>query len=185
MNWVAWDKTIAPIEYGGLGFGSLRDANLAMLAKWWWRFKMEKNGLWRRVIWAIHHNSRGWKDISTKVSIAGPWKNISSIRNILLLADIDLNNASSATLANGKNISFWLDSWVDPIPLYVKFPDLFKVEKHKDCLVHDRMRISGSGLEFSWVWANSVLSNTENSQLQQLLGLLIGLDMAPGPDRWR
>lgn len=50
MNWVAWDRTIAPIEYGGLGFGSLKDSNLAMLAKWWWRFRSEKTGLWRRVV---------------------------------------------------------------------------------------------------------------------------------------
>ncbi|KAJ0445701.1 putative RNA-directed DNA polymerase [Helianthus annuus] len=42
MNWVAWDRTIAPVDFGGLGFGSLKDANLVMLAKWWWRFKSEK-----------------------------------------------------------------------------------------------------------------------------------------------
>ncbi|XP_022007868.1 uncharacterized protein LOC110907153 [Helianthus annuus] len=33
MSWMAWEKVIAPIEYGGLGFGSLRNANLAMLSK--------------------------------------------------------------------------------------------------------------------------------------------------------
>ncbi|XP_022030513.1 uncharacterized protein LOC110931426 [Helianthus annuus] len=102
MNWMAWDKTIAPVEYGGLGFGSLRDANIAMLAKWWWRFKTKKSGLWRRVIWAIHHNSRGWKDIPIKVSMARPWKSIASVRNILLAADIDLNTASNAVLADDK-----------------------------------------------------------------------------------
>ncbi|XP_022031149.1 uncharacterized protein LOC110932099 [Helianthus annuus] len=91
-------------------------------------------------------------------SIAGPWKNISSIWNILLDVDIDLNNASSAFLANGKNISFWLDSWADPVPFYLKFPDLFKAEKNKDCMVHDRMG--------------------------QLMGLIGGMATTFGTDKW-
>ncbi|XP_035838324.1 uncharacterized protein LOC118485911 [Helianthus annuus] len=33
MNWVAWDHTIAPVEYGGIVFGALKDSNQAMLAK--------------------------------------------------------------------------------------------------------------------------------------------------------
>ncbi|XP_022041081.1 uncharacterized protein LOC110943654 [Helianthus annuus] len=167
MNWVAWDKTIAPVEYGGLGFGSLRDANLAMLEKWWWRFKTEKNGLWRRVIWAIHHNSRGWKDIPIKVSVAGPWKSIASIRNLLLTADIDLNVASRAVLANCKNISFWLDCWADSEPFYLMFPDLFKAALYKDCLVHDCMKLNGSRLDFNWAWKSTSLGNSESNQLQQ------------------
>uniref|UniRef100_A0A251TZC7 Reverse transcriptase domain, Reverse transcriptase zinc-binding domain protein n=1 Tax=Helianthus annuus TaxID=4232 RepID=A0A251TZC7_HELAN len=35
MTWVAWKKTVASKEGGGLGFGLLRDVNIAMLAKWW------------------------------------------------------------------------------------------------------------------------------------------------------
>ncbi|KAJ0918754.1 hypothetical protein HanRHA438_Chr05g0221651 [Helianthus annuus] len=34
-NCVAWKSMMTPKEYGGLGFGSLRKTNLAMLAKWW------------------------------------------------------------------------------------------------------------------------------------------------------
>ncbi|KAM0028414.1 putative RNA-directed DNA polymerase [Helianthus debilis subsp. tardiflorus] len=90
MSWMAWEKVIAPIEYGGLGFGSLRDSNLAMLSKWWWRFKTEKDGLWRRVVWAIHHNNRSWAPIPAKISLAGPWKQIVGIRGSLIQFGIDL-----------------------------------------------------------------------------------------------
>ncbi|XP_035832831.1 uncharacterized protein LOC118481723 [Helianthus annuus] len=56
MAWMAWDNVVVPIEYGGLGFGTLRDTNVAMLAKWWWstlRFGVLHNGSswvweWRR-----------------------------------------------------------------------------------------------------------------------------------------
>ncbi|XP_021995963.1 uncharacterized protein LOC110893153 [Helianthus annuus] len=188
MNWVAWDRTIAPEEYGGLGFGSLRDANLAMLAKWWWRFKTEKDGLWRRVVWAIHHNSRGWKDIPTKVSIPGPWKSITSIRSILLQAGLDLEKATSAELVNGKNICFWLDCWAGNEPLYVMFPELFRAEKHKECLVQDRLATNGPNLIFSWAWLTPELGVIEADQLNQVVGLICGssgLNMSSGMDRWQ
>ncbi|KAF5790976.1 putative RNA-directed DNA polymerase [Helianthus annuus] len=185
MNWVAWDKTIAPIEYGGLGFGSLRDSNLAMLAKWWWRFKTEKEGLWRRVIWAIHHNTRSWNDISVKVSVAGPWKQIYSIRQPLLLANIDLSRAFSAVVGNGRNTFFWLDSWLVSDPLYLLFSELFKVEMFKTCLVADRWVTSSSGHEFNWAWASPELGTVAANQLHQLMSMINGRMVSMGPDLWK
>lgn len=46
INWVAWDKITAPAKFGGLGLGRLRDTNLSLIARWWWRFKTEKGSLW-------------------------------------------------------------------------------------------------------------------------------------------
>ncbi|XP_035836925.1 uncharacterized protein LOC110893297 isoform X1 [Helianthus annuus] len=155
-----------------------------MLAKWWWRFKTEKDGLWRRVIWAIHHNSRAWNDIPVKNSIAGPWKNICSIRHKLLNANIDLKIASSAVLANGRSILFWLDSWADQVPFYIMFPDLFKAETNKVCLVADRMTSGDDGLVFNWAWMRPVLDVIENNQFQQLLGIIGGLGLSMGRDKW-
>nr|GFA25209.1 putative RNA-directed DNA polymerase, eukaryota, reverse transcriptase zinc-binding domain protein [Tanacetum cinerariifolium] len=37
ISWIAWDKVIEPCDRGGLGIGSLRTCNQAMLPKWWWR----------------------------------------------------------------------------------------------------------------------------------------------------
>ncbi|KAJ0535080.1 putative RNA-directed DNA polymerase [Helianthus annuus] len=184
MNWVAWEKTIAPIEFGGLGFGSLRDANLAMLAKWWWRFKTEKKSLWRRVVWSIHHNSRAWKDIPVKVSVAGPWKNMYSIWQPLLSANIDLKSAFSAVVGDGKNTCFWLDSWAESTPFYLMFPELFHEETVKDCLVQDRWAAGTSGPVFNWAWARPVLDSIAASQLQllqQVLSVRVG---SVGADRW-
>ncbi|KAJ0471319.1 putative RNA-directed DNA polymerase [Helianthus annuus] len=185
MNWVAWDKTIASVEYGGLGFGSLRDANLAMLAKWWWRFKTEKSGLWRRVIWAIHHKSRAWNDIPTKNSVGGPWKSICGINSTLLEANVDLKGAISAVVGNGQNTQFWLDYWVEPGPLYLQFPDLFKEELHKDCLVADRWIVEGSGPVPNWAWTNTTLSQVAAAQLSQLLVILNSITLSTVPDGWR
>ncbi|XP_035837150.1 uncharacterized protein LOC118485040 [Helianthus annuus] len=186
MNWVAWDKTIAPVEFGGLGFGSLRDANLAMLAKWWWGFKTEKEGLWRKVIWAIHHNPRAWSDIPVKISVPGPWKSIISIRQAFLLADIDLNRAVKASVSNGNRISFWLDCWLEPDPLYIRFPELFKLEKEKECVVADRVGDGsfGSSFQLNWNWSCSQFNTVESDQLQQLISLLGCVNLRVGRDYW-
>ncbi|KAJ0501177.1 hypothetical protein HanHA300_Chr11g0397791 [Helianthus annuus] len=184
MNWVAWEKTIASVEYGGLGFGSLRDANLAMLAKWWWRFKTEKEALWRRVVWAIHHRPRAWNEFPGKASIAGPWKNILSISQPLSLANVDMKQAISASLRSGNNISFWLDRWADPVPLYLKFPNLFKLELVKECTVVDRLNNGQLGPVFVWAWSRPELSVEETVQLQQLIGLIGGFALSAGSDSW-
>ncbi|GKE37908.1 RNA-directed DNA polymerase, eukaryota, reverse transcriptase zinc-binding domain protein, partial [Tanacetum coccineum] len=47
---------------GGLNIGSLRAKNLALLGKWWWRFRREGESLWVRVIKSIHGVSGGFDD---------------------------------------------------------------------------------------------------------------------------
>ncbi|XP_071719284.1 uncharacterized protein [Rutidosis leptorrhynchoides] len=42
------------VRNGGLNNGSLRAKNLALLGKWWWRFKTETNSIWVKVLlWKI------------------------------------------------------------------------------------------------------------------------------------
>lgn len=38
----------------GLGLGALQNKNMALLAKWGWRFMNEEDSLWRQVIQSIH-----------------------------------------------------------------------------------------------------------------------------------
>ncbi|KAJ9555564.1 hypothetical protein OSB04_010178 [Centaurea solstitialis] len=48
--WTAWDKVIRDKKCGGLGIGSLRALNLAMLVKWKWRERTEPDAKWRTVV---------------------------------------------------------------------------------------------------------------------------------------
>ena len=53
-TWVKWCNVLASKERGGLGVSSLYALNRALMFKWVWRFKTQKDLLWTRVIKAIH-----------------------------------------------------------------------------------------------------------------------------------
>ncbi|KAJ0427646.1 putative RNA-directed DNA polymerase [Helianthus annuus] len=167
LNWTAWEKTIGPIEYGGLGFGSLQDANLAMLSKWWWRFKVDRNGLWRKVIWALHQSSRAWTFIPTKVSIIGPWKQITRCAGILETRGIDLSKSIIGILGSGVDIYFWVDIWFGTEPLASLFPNLFAIERNKLCCVAARVQEFGV-CQWSWkrIPAGSFSVNSVKKKIQ-------------------
>ncbi|KAJ0586700.1 putative reverse transcriptase zinc-binding domain-containing protein [Helianthus annuus] len=58
------------IKNGGMGIGGVHGFNLAMLSKWWSRFKASLNQLWVKVVVAIHFNN-----VSNNLSKLIPLKN--------------------------------------------------------------------------------------------------------------
>ncbi|KAJ0609369.1 putative reverse transcriptase zinc-binding domain-containing protein [Helianthus annuus] len=185
MSWMAWDNVVAPVKYGGLGFGSLRDANLSMLAKWWWRFKTEPDCLWRKVVWSIHYSSRSWNYIPTKLSIAGPWKNIFNIAPLLSNKGVDIEKTIFGVVHGGNDVAFWVDTWVGSQPLLYVFPLLFQLEKEKRCTVADRLQTRVSGVSWVWNWRRQLSDAAEFSELQHLNSMLGSVSVSGNVDRWR
>ncbi|XP_022007306.1 uncharacterized protein LOC110906491 [Helianthus annuus] len=66
IRWVKWEKIVASKDFGGLSIGNIRDLNLALLVKWWWRLKMEPENLWVKVIKSIHVSQRKEESIPIK-----------------------------------------------------------------------------------------------------------------------
>nr|KAJ0217922.1 hypothetical protein LSAT_V11C300121640 [Lactuca sativa] len=58
IHWVAWSKVLAHKEKGGLGVGSLRALNIALLVKWIWRLIDDKNSVWKEIITGLHNLHR-------------------------------------------------------------------------------------------------------------------------------
>uniref|UniRef100_A0A2N9GXU6 Reverse transcriptase domain-containing protein n=1 Tax=Fagus sylvatica TaxID=28930 RepID=A0A2N9GXU6_FAGSY len=103
---VGWDKVCTPKEVGGLGVRSLILTNKALLGKWLWRFGMEGDQLWRRVLMAkFGSDLGGWR---TK-PIRGPhgcglWKGIMSGWE-------DYFQHVKFVVGQGTRVSFWKDKW--------------------------------------------------------------------------
>lgn len=76
ISWVKWDHVIAPLELGGLGVGSIKDANLALLNKWEWKFKRDRGELWARVMLSIHSMPRRYMSYPVRANVAAGWKMI-------------------------------------------------------------------------------------------------------------
>ena len=75
---VDWSTVCTPLSLGGLGIRNLRTFNVALLGKWLWRFRQERDALWRQVIEVRYGcDWGGW----CSSSFSGPygvslWKNI-------------------------------------------------------------------------------------------------------------
>lgn len=134
---IAWKKCLLPKKNGGLGIGSLQASNYSLLLKWWWRFKVEPNSLWCKVIKSIHGVYGSFRNTSNSLC-SGIWNQISNLDNLLLKDGIDLHSFFKKKIGNGMSTSFWKDNWLGGIKLKDEFPRLYALESFKDCKVRER-----------------------------------------------
>ncbi|KAJ9566561.1 hypothetical protein OSB04_002527 [Centaurea solstitialis] len=80
ISWLSWDAVLSEKSKGGLGIGSIKGQNVALLAKWWWRFKKERNALWRKVICSLHGINGGLDQLNSVGKFAGLWRNIIKVQ---------------------------------------------------------------------------------------------------------
>jgi hypothetical protein len=114
----------------GLGVQHLVSFNLALLAKWFWRFGLEETHLWRSVLvtkygmewggWITKwfrgtHRCRLWK------SIMMGWDGFAK--------DIEFD------VCMGNRVWFWHDRWCGDRPLKEVFPMLFECSLLRDATV--------------------------------------------------
>ncbi|KAJ0825826.1 putative reverse transcriptase zinc-binding domain-containing protein [Helianthus annuus] len=184
INWVAWHNAMAPKDRGGLGIGSLREANLAMLAKWWWRFKSERNNLWWKVIWSVHHGSRAWNFIPVKLSVAGPWKQIAKVSQDLESYAVDIVSLFKCKLGDGKSIHFWRDKWLLEDSLNTKFPLLYNLDLNKKATVADRVCEVNGIITIKFQWSRELNSVEELIQFEDLMEVLWDIQIGEGEDVW-
>ncbi|KAJ9558649.1 LOW QUALITY PROTEIN: hypothetical protein OSB04_013263 [Centaurea solstitialis] len=180
INWVAWSKTINSLESGGLGIGSLYEHNMALLAKWWWRFKTEHDALWKKVITALHGSSGGLGEGKR----SGVWGKIANINTALEEDNIPLSSLFLRKLGNGKNTYFWTDLWCGNISLKTKFPRLAALEKNIGCQVADRLLLTVEENNWNWEWRRALRSDRECGQLQDLKNDCSSIRYEGGEDRW-
>ncbi|KAJ0898884.1 hypothetical protein HanRHA438_Chr08g0361891 [Helianthus annuus] len=180
MHWVAWDRVASPRKMGGLGLHKLKDVNTALLAKWRWRYKNEKDNLWVKVIDALHVGGSEWDFFPSKKAYGGVWCNIVSALKKPVVDNLSIRSLFKGVVGRGDRIMFWLDPWLFDVPLRDKFPALFHLEVVKSCSVRDRLE--GKGL---WLWRHDPVNEDERVELQDLVAALSSVVLSNSPDSWK
>ncbi|KAJ0503263.1 putative RNA-directed DNA polymerase [Helianthus annuus] len=146
---------------------------------------------WKPVIDTFKNRLSLWK--AKTLSYGGRITLIKSVLNALPTYYLSLFKAPVKVIdaldrilvGNGNNTEFWLDSWIDPEPLYIKYPALFKEEQVKNCLVSDRWSITGGYPVWIWAWSRPVLGPDAAVQFQQLPALLRNVTLSAAADYWK
>lgn len=104
--WIAWKKVISSKENGGLGIGSLKAQNTALLGKWWWKFWDSSRCLWKDVVKAIH-GADGLLGVLSKPR-SGCWGAIASLASCLTKNNIHFSQLFElATNESGAQNIIW------------------------------------------------------------------------------
>ncbi|MFS8003872.1 putative reverse transcriptase domain, fatty acid desaturase domain, acyl-CoA desaturase [Helianthus anomalus] len=184
LSWVAWDRVASPIDCGGLGIRSLDSINRSLLLKWGWRFKVDNDSLWVKVISAIHECKNRWGFLPVKTSLGGVWRSIAKLASCPIAAGVGLRDLMKGTVGNGSSIAFWLDPWLCDIPLKECFPNLFRLEKDKKCAVRDRIVRPVSNPRACWNWKQLPNSNIELAEWMDLNIKLREVSLSVEKDKW-
>nr|KAJ0195447.1 hypothetical protein LSAT_V11C700350330 [Lactuca sativa] len=108
MSWIAWEKVLAAKERGGMGIGSLKAQNIALLGKWWWRFKNYPDSTWDEVIKAIYGSTGGFDRPSIAKRRNGCWGTIANIPKLLAKEKVSfIEHFKLSTNTNGPIKWVW------------------------------------------------------------------------------
>ncbi|KAI3728414.1 hypothetical protein L6452_17050 [Arctium lappa] len=100
--WVAWDKVLNSKENGGLVIGSLKSLNLAMLGKWWWRYRTDTDAMWRGIVNNFYGSSGGLSDGNRSKAKGGVWGSIVGLKKDLDERGINLDNLFQLDSINAR-----------------------------------------------------------------------------------
>ncbi|CAH1433765.1 unnamed protein product [Lactuca virosa] len=181
IHWVAWKKIQAKKENGGLGVGSLRALNCALLMKWIWRLKGPLNSIWKSVIMGIHNIHRKPLSSLFKKSINGVWGNIVKVMGDIESLGIAPSNLFFVNVGNGEHTCFWTDVWIGSSPPSDRFPHIFALEKRKSAYIAERNCID----DFNAAWKRKPSTMVEADELSQIHSIINSTELSRERDSWR
>lgn len=186
ISWVAWNKICADMESGGLGVGSLKAQNIALMVKWWWRFYTEEGSLWKSVIQALHGLNGGLKEPNRGGKMPGLWRNIVKVHGDLIKVNIPLKGWFQCNIGVNSNLRFWKDEWVQGGLLKERFKKLFSLEANKDCLLKERLLLDDNNNCSGCLpqWRRQLSSADEFKEWSELFSACIMSGVIGNPEKW-
>lgn len=139
MSWVAWNKTLASKDWGGLGIGSLYALNRALLFKWVWRFRTQDSNIWVRIIKSIYGTNGAIDDVNLQKLSNSPW--IIILKTIMKLEEkgVKLFDFLRKKLGDGHSTLFWDERWLNGVILKEAFPRIYALCINKQVSVAQQL----------------------------------------------
>ncbi|XP_071725720.1 uncharacterized protein [Rutidosis leptorrhynchoides] len=155
LLWVKWETILSSYEKGGFNIGSLKAKNLALLGKWWWRFRVEENAFWVKVIKSIYGRDGGLGFTSSRVDAGNNsvWGAIIDVEKHFTKLNINFAASFVRIIENGQGTYFWKDRWHGSELLCEKYPRLFRLDTNQDATVADRLWLAGSERKLIESWS--------------------------------
>ncbi|MFS7999578.1 putative reverse transcriptase zinc-binding domain-containing protein [Helianthus anomalus] len=184
MSWVAWDTVSKSKKNGGFGISKVRDVNFALLSKWAWRFKTQTESIWRKVVEVVHGGRGRWVCLPSNRRFRGCWNTLANEVERRYFNGRNFIDLLSVKVGNGLNTKFWSDLWVGSTVLKVRWPNLYALDRKKQCLVAERFVWDSGRWIFAPDWKKYLSSVAELSEMQDVDFLLNNVNLAGGMDRW-
>jgi len=158
---VEWKTLLLSKKQGGLAIKNLRKQNKSLLMKWLWRFPLEEQSLWGRVIQAKYGKEGPWKTKEvTSTYGTSLWR---SIRNLWhgFYAKTECN------VNNGRKIRFWEDNWLGNGSLKRLFPDIHHLNQQQESTLYEVWSEHGWNLTY-----RRLMQDWEVERLAEFYGTL-------------
>ena len=123
-----------PMAKGGLGIRKLTTFNKALLGKWLWRFGVEENRLWGRVV-ALKFGE-DWGGWTSKLGRGGHscglWRRIQMDWEVF-------NKNVQYKVGVGDRVKFWKDRWCGDLSLKLAFPILYNFVVNREASIESSL----------------------------------------------
>ena len=111
IHWVGWQKVAKSKEEGGLGLQIAKDRNTALLTKLNWRFHVEKEAIWAKVLRQKYYSNRRINSANAdRLPGSQIWKALKKGRTTF-------NDGSIWIVGRDSKVSFWWDNWMGKVAL--------------------------------------------------------------------
>ncbi|GJY32695.1 RNA-directed DNA polymerase, eukaryota, reverse transcriptase zinc-binding domain protein, partial [Tanacetum coccineum] len=186
ISWVKWESVLLEKNKDGLGIGSLKAKYLSLIGKCKWRFHVESEALWCKVVKAIHGPNGGFGVRSNSGLHKGVWANIVSNSNAIDKCDTPFSSSIIRKVGDGRDVMFCNDVWLEcGVRLKGKYHRLFALETHQDCSIADCWKLQNGSWVGDWRW-RSDLRGRSTDDLAELSNRLTTICLVDGSvDRWQ
>jgi len=162
----------------------IREFNLALLAKWCWRMRVENRILWYRVL-ASRYGEVGGIIAKEGQFNSVWWNNLINIKNGAGVGGgwwFDTNVGWE--VGDGTQTLFWWDPWIDGMVLKISFSRLFDLATNKMATVAEIYSLRWGEEGEAWKWRRRLLA-WEEEKVRECCDFLTNIILQPThSDRW-